>query len=164
MLLDCLRTGGLVLEVDLRRSLVAHLSICGLVTPATFPLVDLHAIRQTQGSARVWVADMRQACVLLTDDDLERATAMLTPESPFARPIAVVCTHEQWDLWDRHRYRGQRFGFIRVTFGELQPALEWADRLAIAMAQGVDLPGSPPRSASPAREIARPAESHPRCG
>lgn len=164
MILDGLRTGGLVLDVALRRSMVGHLSIGGLVSPTTFPMVDVHAIRQTHGAARVWVADMRAAAVLLTDNDLERATAMLAPGEPFARPIAVVASHDQWELWDRHRYRGKRYGFIRVCFGELQPALEWADRLSLALAQGVDLPGLPLKSTSPARETATPGASDLRCG
>lgn len=129
VLLETYRHGGTCATLEMTPDLVGVIGISGVVTPATFVEIDVHCIRNAPG-VRSWVADFTRASIALSDADLEAATAMLTPEDPFALPIAIVATDLQWDLMQRHVDRGLSYGLLRMCFSSLAGALQWAAQLA----------------------------------
>lgn len=135
MFLGSLRYGGLRMGVELRPTLSCVLTMTGVLTPESFREVDLHAIDVTRGAALSWVADFSGCVLALGDEALEQATAMLTPDDPFSRPIAMIAADHQWELLQGHVERGIRYGFTRACFSDQRGATRWGDRMAFLAAE-----------------------------
>lgn len=121
--------GGASLCLDYRPSLAVHIEMMGPIDFEALIQIDQHCMGTALGAC-VWIADFRAASLSLADEDLQGATDMLTPDAPFARPIAIVATAEQWELFDRHVDRRVRRGFVSGLFSDFDAACAWADRLA----------------------------------